>query len=334
MSMPVAKHAPDTCLITTAGYVSSAFCPDGVSGGLAKRASGHARMLQREPQLPAGVSADALTNLDALPWLTRTGPSAGAMRDDVRSVQSSNSRHPLLAGIAVALAALCGSAWHLADGPFPQSIQMLTPRNDASAGPSAYADARIAEHAATIGKSTAARGAPSGAQQAVIAGVTGSEAGVHTHSRPAGIKPIAATQTQYPMPGIEPSPTAEQAAITDAAANLAPPEPPGEDSPADAATLKEYRSTVEECRDAIRAVIRLADRQRPGHSASVDEHTSFRLRQQNAEAAKAYRTYLDTLARAMRGAKSETVARQSLERARQTLGYVNAMLADSNASLR
>ena len=89
-----------------------------------------------------------------------------------------------------------------------------------------------------------------------------------------------------------------------------------------------------ECRDAIRDTIRLADRQRPRPRASAEEQTSYRLRQQNSEAARSYRSYLDTLARSMRGTTSEAVARQSHERARQTLGYVKTMLADSKASIR
>jgi hypothetical protein len=91
---------------------------------------------------------------------------------------------------------------------------------------------------------------------------------------------------------------------------------------------------MDDCRDAIRAIIRLGDRQRPGRSASAEEQYSYRLRQQNAATAQDYRAYLDQVARTMRGTNSETLTRQSLDRARQTLGYLNAMLADSKAVLR
>ncbi|MBA4767781.1 MAG: hypothetical protein H2049_09130, partial [Porphyrobacter sp.] len=49
---------------------------------------------------------------------------------------------------------------------------------------------------------------------------------------------------------------------------------------------------------------------------------------------KSYRAYLDTLARSVRATNSETLTRQSLERARQTRGYLDTMLADSKAALR
>jgi hypothetical protein len=114
----------------------------------------------------------------------------------------------------------------------------------------------------------------------------------------------------------------------------APPLPAVTDSSATSATLRQYRAAMDDCRDAIGAIIRLGDRQRPGRDASAAELASYRLRQQNAAAAKTYRTYLDTLARSMRGTNSETLTRQSLDRARQTRGYLETMLADSKAALR
>jgi hypothetical protein len=81
-------------------------------------------------------------------------------------------------------------------------------------------------------------------------------------------------------------------------------------------------------------VIRLGERRRPGREASAQEEAGYRLRQQNAEAARTYLAYLDTLARSMKGTTTEAVAQQSLAKARQTLGYLNAMEADSKASLR
>ncbi|MCL9998070.1 MAG: hypothetical protein NBV68_01695 [Erythrobacter sp.] len=130
------------------------------------------------------------------------------------------------------------------------------------------------------------------------------------------------------------APAAGQAAALPATSIVAPPPPPIADSPATTATLKQYRAAMDDCRDAIRAMIRLGDRQRPGRDASPAELASYRLRQQNAEAAKTYRTYLETLARSVRGTNSESLTRQSLERARQTRGYLDTMLADSKASLR
>lgn len=100
------------------------------------------------------------------------------------------------------------------------------------------------------------------------------------------------------------------------------------------ATRKEFRSIISEAKEGARAVIRLGNRQRSGRDATEAEHNQFRDRQQNAEAAQNYLIYIDTLTRSMKSTQSETVAQQSLAKARQTLGYVTTMLADSKASLR
>ncbi len=147
-------------------------------------------------------------------------------------------------------------------------------------------------------------------------------------------KPVAAANSSArPTPAVTrivPAP----AVVPAAASILVPPPPPVADSPVTSATLRQYRSAMDDCRDAIRTIIRLGDRQKPGRDGSPAELASYRLRQQNAEAAKTYRTYLDTLARSVRGTNSETLTRQSLERARQTRGYLDTMLADSKAALR
>lgn len=112
------------------------------------------------------------------------------------------------------------------------------------------------------------------------------------------------------------------------------PSQPLAESRASAVTLQDFRKTLEQGRDAARAVIRLADRQKPPRGASAEALYHYRIRQQNADAARSYRTYLDTLARLMRGKPAEGTARQSLERARQTLAYLETMLTDSRAALR
>lgn len=114
----------------------------------------------------------------------------------------------------------------------------------------------------------------------------------------------------------------------------APPPPPVADSPASSATLRQYRAAIDDCRDTIGAIILLGDRQRPGRDATAAELASYRLRQQSAAAAKTCRAYLDTLARSVRGTNSETLTRQSLERTRQTRGYLETMLTDSKVALR
>lgn len=331
LSTPLAERSPELGLITAVRYFGLQFTTDGMSGGKAKRDGESAAMLQLEPELPMPFPAKALSSLEALPWMTQSDPSLIAGRDDADPHQSGNRRFLLLTGLAAALAALYGGTWYL-DGGTSLQLAAEVKQDDLLKGstlakPYTAAKARIPDTAAAVGQSATDGSAPAEARPTLAASQTSSEARAEPQSGAARPKPIAADPVAAPT-------SAGQAAKTDAAAIIDPSPPPGADGPATATTLKEYRSTIEECRDAIRDTIRLGDRQRPGRNASAEEQTSYRLRQQNAEAAKAYRSYLDTLARSMRGTVSETAARQSLDRARQTLGYVNTMLADARASLR
>lgn len=322
MSTALATHSPDTGVVATPRYPGSQFLSGDMTGGAAMRSVGR-----------AASPASALSSLEALPWLTQSGPSAGATRDDSDAIRPGNGQVLRQSGILAALALLCGGAWYLGGGSAAQPAPLL-PQADLlggapAANPSDAAKIRVADTAAATGLIATEGSVPVEAQQALIAAQTGAE----PRAVAAPFMPASGARTLPPLARSTPSPTVGQADVPDAAAVIAAPPLLLADSPATATTLTEYRSTVEQCRDAIRAVIRLGDRQRPGRSASIEEQTGYRLRLQNAEAAKGYRSYLDTLARSMRGAKSELVARQSLERARQTLGYVNTMLADSQDSL-
>lgn len=151
---------------------------------------------------------------------------------------------------------------------------------------------------------------------------------------PPAVMRKAASQPPAPAPLIDVSPVIGEAIASDPAPVVAPPPPPIAETPASAAMIAEFRLVTEESRDVARLVIRLASRQRPSRDAAAEELTRYRLRQQNADAAKGYRKYLDTLARSMRGAPSQAVSEQLLDRARQTQAYLTMMLADSQASLR
>jgi hypothetical protein len=91
---------------------------------------------------------------------------------------------------------------------------------------------------------------------------------------------------------------------------------------------------MEESREAARLVVSLANRQRPPRNATAQEQIDYRLRQQNAEAARGYRKYLDKLGRLMRSSPTQSAGQQLLERAKQTQAYLKTMLAESQASLR
>ncbi len=262
-----------------------------------------------------------LPPLDAFPWLVRSDEAASvALVATGKRELGGSGRLLLHVGIAMVFAALCGGAAYVSgvtDGaPVPAPvIERASPRQAviAPAAPSALAADPAADSAALLAAPEMRATAP---------------------ERDARVKPATGIAAPAPAPRITPALGDAQASAADAAGPITAPAPPVADGAASAATLREFRLAMDQGRDAVRQVIRLGNRQKPPRDASPEELTAYRLRQQNAEAARGYRSYLDTLARSMRGTQSETVARQSLDKARQTLGYVTTMLADSQASLR
>lgn len=253
-----------------------------------------------------------LPPLPPFPWLVRSDPGLPPLQPAGRSAGHGGGARGLHAGIALAIAALCGggavvAGWP-AEEPAPAVQLARLPQAAASAAAPAPVDAGTTESPALIAEPSAS------ANSDVLV----------RPSVPAPVQPQR----------IDPAPAAEQAVAASPAPAVAPPAPPLADSPASAAMLAEFRSVMDESRDAARQVIRLASRDRPAHDASAEALRGHSLRQQNAEAARGYRRYLDTLSRSMRGKPSQATAQQSLERARQTLAYLTTMLADSQASRR
>ncbi|MBY0343465.1 MAG: hypothetical protein K2Q29_06385 [Sphingomonadales bacterium] len=288
---------------------------------------GTAARTQRPP-------ADALSPLEALPWFAPSGPRPLAERSGSSPAAAERLRLMLNAGLAVAVAGLLGSAWYLSDGTAGQNAS-LEERAQTLAARSTEAWIAAIDQAAAPEGPDAAQGeilaalAPAPTAADVLPGRPPAASGI----QPAAPKPAPVPATA--APGAPSSAAVQMVAVESAAAAGASPAPqPVTDRPATTATLREFRALLDENRDAIREVIRLGNRQRPGRDASAAELASYRLRQQNAEAARTYRGYLDTLARSVRRSNSETATRQSLERARQTLGYVSGMLSDSKAALR
>lgn len=290
-------------------------------------AEGIAARTQRPP-------ADALSPLEALPWFAPSGPRPLAERSGSSPAAAERLRLMLNAGLAVAVAGLLGSAWYLSDGTAGQNAS-LEERAQTFAARSTEAWIAAVDQAAAPDEPDAAQGE---ALAALAPAPTAADALPGRPPAVSGIKPAAPKPAPVPAtaaPGAPSSAAVQMIAVESAAAAGASPAPqPVPDRPATTATLREFRALLDENRDAIREVIRLGDRQRPGRDASAAELASYRLRQQNAEAARTYRGYLDTLARSVRRSNSETATRQSLERARQTLGYVSGMLSDSRAALR
>jgi hypothetical protein len=268
-----------------------------------------------------------LPALEAFPWLVHADPAPSAAPDGNGNPGRSSGKFLIHAAIAVALAALCGGAFSLMSGvveePAPLVQPASLPQGITSPATSAAADADTADTA--TGSATMAE-----ARQALII----EQERTARDAQAARMQPTGATGNPSPALRLNPSPADGQAFANETASTTTTPPPPVADSPASAATLQAYRSAMDESRATVREVIRLESRQRPQRDASAEEQTGYLLRKQNAAAARNYRKYLDTLARSMRGTQSETVAQQSLEKARQTLGYLKGMLADSQGSLR
>lgn len=250
------------------------------------------------------------------PWLVRSEPDLPVAHAASRRAGHGRKISPLRAGVAATFAVLFGGMsfvqlWPSAQ-PAPAADLVAPPQAAVAAVAPAPVETGVAKSETLIAR-----------PPAIMRGAA-----------PPAVMRKAATQPPVAAPLIGSPPAVQPAIATDPAPVAAPPAPPVADTPASAAAIAEFRSVIEESRDAARLVIRLASRQRPPRDASAEELTRYRLRQQNADAARGYRKYLDMLARSMRGTPSQTVSQQSLERARQTQAYLTTMLADSQDSLR
>lgn len=189
---------------------------------------------------------------------------------------------------------------------------------------------------------TAIGKAPTGSEALVLARKALADAQAYSaklaeayRAGPAGRSLEPATGRPDATPTLESAPKPLAGApVADQSASAAPSKNVAPEAAVSAATLREFASVVKKAEGVAREVIRLGDRSRPGSNASEAEQEKFRIRQQNAQSAKSYQTYLDTLSRSMKGIKSDAEARQSVAKARQTLDYLNTMLADSKASLK
>ncbi|MFN4019913.1 MAG: hypothetical protein ACK4IC_05290 [Erythrobacter sp.] len=280
------------------------------------------------PAVPAPQSD--LHALEAFPWLVRADAAEPTITDGSGKAGREGAKRLIHAGIAFAFAALCGGASYLALGMIEEPAALVQPASvpQAIAAPATFAAAEANAAEAAAGSAAAGE-----ARQARLI----EQEQTARASQAARMGPPEPARKPSPAPRINPAPVTGHALASEAVGATATPSHPTPpevvDHPASAATLQAYRTAMDESRAAVREVIRLASRQKPPRDASAEAQTGYRHRQQNAAAARDYRKYLDTLARSMRGTPSETVAQQSLERARQTLGYLKRMQADSQASL-
>ena len=79
-------------------------------------------------------------------------------------------------------------------------------------------------------------------------------------------------------------------------------------------------------------MIRLGRGNAPDNDASDQEKENFRLRQQNADTARGYKTYLDGLVNSMRGDRTEAEVDLNTTNAERTRGYLRDLEAASRAA--
>jgi hypothetical protein len=253
--------------------------------------------------------------LPPYPWLVQSEPALSMSEHASRKTRQSRRTRQLRLGIEVGFAVLCfgTSVFLLWPSAQPAPADLVAPAQTAVAAfAPAPVETDLADRAALIAPPSA----------------------ITREAAPPATTTKAVSQAPAPARLIDSSATVRPAVVPDTGPVAAPPASVVADTPASAATIAEFRSVIEESRDTARLVIRLASRQRPPRNASAEELTRYRLWQQNADAARDYRRYLDTLSRSMRGSPSRAVGQQLLEQARQTQAYLTKMLADSQASQR
>ncbi len=120
--------------------------------------------------------------------------------------------------------------------------------------------------------------------------------------------------------------TAQPAAATTAA------QPAGRGEAATDAQKRQLKSVVDSAKDISKQVIRLGDRNKPGANATDAQKDGYRTRQANANTARDYEKYLDTLTNSMRGARTKAEADQLISQANQTKSYLSQLLSGSKAA--
>jgi non-specific serine/threonine protein kinase len=136
------------------------------------------------------------------------------------------------------------------------------------------------------------------------------------------------TQLAQTRPQIETEDTAP-VVQTPSRTQVAPAQQGGGNEGVSAGTRAEFNSVVASARSAAAEIRNLGTMTRPDSGATEAEKTRYQIRLQNAQTAKRYEDYLNTLSRSMAGIDSESEARQSLAKANQTQGYLTTLLRGS-----
>jgi hypothetical protein len=125
--------------------------------------------------------------------------------------------------------------------------------------------------------------------------------------------PVTSTATQAAQSGSSGSTQAEPARA-------------GSGPPATDSQKRSLKSVVDSAQDISKQVIRLGDRDKDKDGAAT--------RANNANTARGYESYLDTLSNSMRGTRTKDEADKLIAQANQTRAYLHPLLAQSKASLK
>lgn len=136
-------------------------------------------------------------------------------------------------------------------------------------------------------------------------------------------------------------PVEQAAAIVTGGTPVVQPLPTGEATPGTRSSSAAYSgispgrqqkfdSIVSASRDLASKVIRLGKNAKQGSDDLEKER--YRILRQNVKSAEGYKTYLDTLASSLRGAKSDAEVDQSIAKAEETWTYLNVLLSRSTAA--
>jgi hypothetical protein len=142
---------------------------------------------------------------------------------------------------------------------------------------------------------------------------------------------VSASPAAAASEGVEVAPTAA-ATVAGPAADAGP---KGQASELFPAKFRNFNAIIREARSLSDDVVELGRGAEPASDASQDVKDGYRIRQQNANTARAtYVPYLDTLVNSMRGDRTEGEVDVNISRAEETRRYLRQLLESSRATRR
>ncbi len=104
--------------------------------------------------------------------------------------------------------------------------------------------------------------------------------------------------------------------------------------PMTATQRRDIARLIDRADDLAQEVIRLERRDRPGSGASEEEQQAYRIRQADAQTAREYQGYLQTLEASLPNVNSRSEADRMIRQVNETHGYLQVLYNRSSATLR